>query len=185
MEIACLGWGSLIWNPGSLNLASGWKCDGPELPIEFARESSDGRITLVLVEGLKKSSALWAMLHAVNIESAKAELARREGVAQHNIKHSIGYWDFNSDISNGKCSEEIAIWGEEKGLDGVVWTNLKYGLRASRDVLPNIIDIEEHLNSLSGTQRDIAEEYVRKTPTQIQTQFRSELEQRMGWYPLR
>lgn len=176
MEIACLGWGSLIWKPGSLNLASEWKYDGPELPIEFARESLDGRITLVLVEGFKKSSALWALLNVENIEAAKSALAKREGVAEHNVKYSIGYWDANSGTSSGKCSDEIVIWAKEKGLDGVVWTNLKYGFRATRDMLPTINDIEVHLNSLSGTQRSLAKEYVRKAPRQVKTQFRDDLE---------
>jgi 1-acyl-sn-glycerol-3-phosphate acyltransferase len=48
MRIAVLGWGSLIWSPGNLKIDREWHEDGPFLPIEFARVSQDGRLTLVL-----------------------------------------------------------------------------------------------------------------------------------------
>lgn len=50
MTIVCLCWGSLIWDAGELPVCSAWHADGPALPIEFARESADGRITLVVAE---------------------------------------------------------------------------------------------------------------------------------------
>jgi hypothetical protein len=50
MKIAVLGWGSLIWQPRELRISLPiWKTDGPELPVEFARVSMDGRLTLVPV----------------------------------------------------------------------------------------------------------------------------------------
>lgn len=47
-DIAIVGWGSLIWQPGELEVASDWSNDGPVLPIEFSRVSADGRLTLVI-----------------------------------------------------------------------------------------------------------------------------------------
>ncbi|MBY4677441.1 hypothetical protein [Marinobacterium arenosum] len=184
MQIACLGWGSLIWNPGNLQLSSGWNSDGPNLPIEFARESADGRITLVLVDGVKHSPALWAILRATDIETAKADLAKREGISDKSIKFSIGCWESNSGTSHGKCSEEISRWALGKGLDGVVWINLKYGFRSNRDEFPTLTGVIEHLNGLSLDQKCVAEEYVRKTPVQVRTEYRIELEKKFGWFPV-
>lgn len=183
MKIACLGWGSLVWNPGRLSLSSGWYSDGPELPIEFARESSDGRMTLVLVDDSKQSPALWAILSATDIETAKTDLAEREGISRENIKNSIGYWDANSGKSHGKCAGKISRWASAKGFDGVVWTNLTYGFRSTRGQLPSITDIIAHLEKLLPKQKKEAEDYVRKTPVQVRTAFRTELENKLGWLP--
>ena len=46
MKIAVLGWGSLIWDPKELDANNEWNNDGPFLPIEFARISNNGRLTL-------------------------------------------------------------------------------------------------------------------------------------------
>lgn len=55
MKIACLGWGSLIWNPGDLKIKTeDWFSGGPILPIEFVRISTDKRVTLVIDEESKR-----------------------------------------------------------------------------------------------------------------------------------
>ena len=79
MSFACLGWGSLIWDPGSLPVSGVWSKDGPSLPLEFARESRDGRMILVIVEDLPQIPTLWAKLAVTTLEEAVQILLEREG----------------------------------------------------------------------------------------------------------
>ena len=100
MKIAVLGWGSLIWNPGNLEIDktqgnNGWFDDGPSLPIEFARISKDGRLTLVIVPEKKEVvQTLYAISSFEKLDHAKLDLAVREGCS----KNRIGYYQ----IKNGK-----------------------------------------------------------------------------------
>ncbi|MCO4794301.1 MAG: hypothetical protein KC493_11340 [Bacteriovoracaceae bacterium] len=181
MNIACLGWGSLVWDPRELPFRGKWHIDGPSLPIEFARESMDGRITLVITEHSVTSNSLWSIMNVSSINDAKIALADREGISPKFINNSIGYWDKNSNSCHGLSSEEIKKWAENKNLDGVVWTNLKYGFRSSRGRMPEYIDVLEHLKALSGKSYSVAEEYVRNTPSQVKTEFRAKLEKDLGW----
>lgn len=86
VDIVCLGWGSLIWRPETLPIRSGWSEDGPCLPVEFARQSRDGRITLVIVPGVRSVRSLWARMSVDRLEVAKEALRVREGnTAMRNI----------------------------------------------------------------------------------------------------
>ena len=71
--IVCLGWGSLIWCPDSLPTIGDWHADGPDLPVEFARQSKDGRITLVIEPGAKRVPVLWTRLTVGSIDAARGE----------------------------------------------------------------------------------------------------------------
>ena len=184
MKIACLGWGSLIWAPGSLPIRRGWFSDGPLLPVEFARESGDRRFTLVLANVDQRVRTLWALMSVDTLDLAKSALAAREGISEKNIRYSVGYWDFESNSSHGECAAEISGWAEQLGLDAVVWTNLKVGFKDSRDKLPQYQEVLEHLRSLSHEERIVAEEYVRNAPTQIDTEYRRNLERDFGWTPI-
>src|ERR1019366_6602671 len=44
MNIAVIGWGSLIWSLRTLQIEPSGHTGGPMLPIEFARESTDGSV---------------------------------------------------------------------------------------------------------------------------------------------
>jgi len=71
MKIAYIGWGSLIWKQGSLKLRGTWQSDGPYLPVEFARVSQDGRLTLVLCRGVSPVQTLWAYAEEENLNTAQ------------------------------------------------------------------------------------------------------------------
>ena len=172
-----------MWDARELPINTDWNKDGPLLPIEYARESADGRITLVLADVEKRVESLWALMEVGSIDEAKMALAQREGVSDSNIKYSIGFWDKASNCFHGRLALEIGSWANNMNIDGVVWTNLKYGFKSSRDVMPEYPDLLDHFQSLSKDQRSVAEKYVRKTPIQVRTEYRTRLENDFGWIP--
>lgn len=177
--IACLGWGSLIWCQKTLPVVGTWQADGPHLPLEFARESRDKRITLVICDGAPAVRTLWATLDVQTLENAKRELAAREGIRPANIKYSIGWWS-PAGASEHHGASVIAQWASARDLQGVVWTALKPKL-GDEYRIPKQDEVVQHLSGLQGTNRDIAEEYVRLAPRQIVTPYRTAIEAALGW----
>lgn len=111
--IVCIGWGSLIWCQKSLPVLGDWRTDGPELPVEFARQSRDKRITLVVCETAPAVSVLWSELGVASLDHARNALAEREGISSGNIPRSIGHWS-KADRSNHPAADAIAGWAERK-----------------------------------------------------------------------
>lgn len=181
-QVVCLGWGSLIWCQKALPVMGAWQTDGPKLSVEFARESRDGRITLVICEGVPAVTTLWAALNVPNLDAAKQALAAREGVTAANIQHSIGWWS-PAGASDHPGASTIGQWAAARNLAGVVWTALKPKFGPDYR-LPTQVEVVGHLGGLQGLQRDTAEEYVRLTPRQIVTPYRTTIESTLGWTPL-
>ena len=182
MTIACLGWGSLIWDPRELPILRTWFEDGPLLPIEFARESDDGRITLVLAEDRSLVRSRWALMDVADHASAREALGRREGVPPENLLKHVGMWVRKSG-ANGLCAEAIEEWAAGLGLDSVVWTALPPGMRGAPGTVPNADEIITHILGLDPAASLRAEEYVRRAPIQVDTPIRRALELRFGWTP--
>jgi hypothetical protein len=182
MKIACLGWGSLVWRPENLHVRSTWFMDGPLLPVEFARQSSDNRITLVLVPGLPVVRSLWAIMSLDDLEAAKKDLAAREGIRDENIRYSIGVWDTKTSPQN-EIETEINRWAGTMGLDAVVWTSLKPRF-ANQERTPSADEVVDYLRKLSHEEQANATEYIRKAPRQIDTDYRHRIEQEFGWSPV-
>ncbi len=182
MKIACLGWGSLVWDPQTLPVRRPWFQDGPLLPIEFARQSKDGRITLVIVrEGnFAAVRSLWALMSIGDLAEAKKELADREGIKEANIDKYIGSWPCGAD-SDCKVIAEIGKWAACKSLDAVIWTALPPKFKKGNDSVPKIGQVLLYLNKLAYEKRRHAEEYIRKAPRQIDTEYRRRIEEKFGW----
>ncbi len=181
MELACLGWGSLVWNPRKLPIEQPWQTDGPMLPIEFARHSSGDRITLVLVEGRDLIPTLWAVMRVPDLRTARNELAAREGIRPQDVDRHVGFWTPGS--SGGPVSALVGLWASKKGLGGVVWTALPPRFHHTDGKVPSESDVVTFLKSLDGQRQRRAEEYVRNAPRQITTRYRTAIERELGWLP--
>ena len=178
MRIACLGWGSLIWDPRGLPLRGQWFEDGPFGRVEFARQSSDSRITLVLHEAAEFVRLLWAQMDATDLNAAREELRNREGITGKNWTHLIGSWqtgDPEASLISG-----LPTWTSAHGVDAAIWTSLSPRI-GTEDRMPTGDEVLAFLRSLRGSRRRNAERYVRCAPPQVDTNYRRRIEAELGW----
>ncbi|MCG8504247.1 MAG: hypothetical protein MI755_06550 [Sphingomonadales bacterium] len=175
--IGCLGWGSLIWDPRCLPIRRGWYDDGPMIQVEFARQSKDGRITLVIDTSAQSIRSFWALLDRTDIEEAIEALRRREVCA----KHHIGSWQSGREPPAGIIG--VKNWLTARGLDAIIWTALPPGI-GGNEFTPSEKEVLSYLSRLTGSKRDKAEEYIRKAPKQTDTAYRRRIEAELGWSPI-
>ncbi|WP_291275167.1 hypothetical protein [Flavobacterium sp.] len=184
---AIIGWGSLIWNPQSLNYVTeiGWLHQGPVLPLEFARISKDGRLTLVITENgtLNKTFFSFSSFHI--LRDAIGNLADREGCPES----SIGYFDKKNNKfypENFLFKNKIIDFAETFELEYVIWTNLSekwYLKKADEKTVIKPEQRVDYLNQLDDTTKQKAKDYICFTPQEIKTKYRSLIEEKLGWYP--
>jgi len=175
-----LAWGSLVWQPrnvhGELSMAGDWQMDGPELPIEFARLSSDGRLTLIVTPGYPHlSRVLWAISGFDRLDAAVANLAARETNAPIDRIHGI---EAGRPIGSPDPSviETASNWLDDKPyLDAVIWTGLGPGPRWGADGW-TVESAVGYVDSLAGPTRGAAVEYIERAPRQIDTPVRRRLQ---------
>ena len=177
--IVCLGWGSLIWDHRDLPIGSDWRDDGPDLHIEFARQSRDGRVTLVVAEDCEPVPVFWTRLDVRSLDDARVALAQREGISSAYLDVSVGFWSETS-RSRHDDAPSIGEWAESIEASAVVWTALKPRFR-DISVKPSCDEVVAYLSELTGEAQERAEEYVRRTPAQIRTRYRDAIERELGW----
>jgi hypothetical protein len=180
MIIACLGWGSLIWDPRTLPIRREWFLDGPFAPIEFTRQSSDGRITLVIDRNASPVRLLWAQMESLNLPEAREALRDREQLTAKEWTSHIGSWQRGDDVP--EILPGIAKWADARDVEAVVWTALgpkfkgkDQGQSASAE------EVIAHLSALTGPQRDHARQYIERAPRQIDTVYRRRIKASLGW----
>jgi hypothetical protein len=173
-KIACLGWGSLIWDPRSLPLETRWFKGGPYLPVEFLRASRDGRITLVLDDSATPVRSLWAVLKTSDLKTAIRALGGREETPEGNI----GVW--RAAQKAPMLIPQLAGWARKRHVNAVVWTNLPR--RFNSQTAPASVDqVIAYLKGLDGVTLAKAREYVRRAPCQIDTAYRRAIVAALGW----
>jgi len=183
--IACVGWGSLVWDARDLPCVGSWNNDGPSLPVEFARESGakknqrGNKITLVVCPVGMRVRTYWILLDVPDLTAARQCLAAREGIPK-NWETDIGFVDCASGRMHGLEADTITTWGSAIGLAGVVWTNLPCKFNG-RQVMPSDAEVIAFLQALDDTDRASAERYIRQAPRQIDTLYRRVIEREFGW----
>ena len=180
MKLAILGWGSLIWDPGNLHISGQWQADGPFLPIEFARISDDGRLTLVLYLDTKPVQTLWALSAYEDLNQAKENLRERERTSMERI----GYISILENDSNCRAVPQvldyIRQWAVVKGLDAVIWTDLQANFKDKTKMELNAENVTAYLNSLTGVTREKAVTYIKMAPSQVETKLKKKIEIAVG-----
>ena len=181
-NIAILGWGSLINEPGVLNIEGDWQPGGPVLPIEYSRisKSRDGALTLVIdpVHGTKVET-LYIKSGCQCLSDAIDDLRKREGT---NNKH-IGFVDLLAGESRAGIHDIESIierWTISKGFDATIWTDLasNFAEKSGFDAftIQNAID---YLSRLDNNAFEKAIHYFHITPLSIMTGLRLELVERL------
>ena len=174
-KIACLAWGSLVWNPGELPI-SGWSTDGPTVRVEFLRESDNGLITLVLHETGTLVRSHWAILSVDMVEEAVEALRKRERTPNSS---AIGRWSAGHD--SPPLIPGLSEWARDKGIASAIWTALAPKFKGEGGRVPTEEEVVSSLRACSGDIRSRAEEYVRRAPPQTRTPYRQRIEAEFGW----
>ncbi|MCB2400069.1 hypothetical protein U8P80_10110 [Rhizobium beringeri] len=172
MKIACLGWGSLVWDPRELPLRSEWLPDGPTIRVEFVRQSGKefGRITLVIVPTAEPVVSKWAEMNSDDPDEVAEMLRLREGKPH---RHHIGQWRVGQD--DPSVLPGLSGWAGDRGVDAVIWTALPPKFHGEEGRIPSVEEVATYLNSLPEERRAEAVAYIRNAPVQIKTAYRREL----------
>lgn len=180
MKIAVIGWGSLIYSPGKLKISSGWKKDGPVLPIEFLRVSKDGRLTLVInpQDDAACVTTLWAISFFDDIQKAINNLRDREGTIEKHIGFVISKETDNKDPIKKRISDWLTNGRQQ--IDAAVYTNLPpKNSKGEEKKIMVWADIVGHIEN-NKRNKEI-ENYVRNAPEQIETPIRKLLRDKYHW----
>ena len=196
MKIAILAWGSETWDLRDVHtVASGWHFDGPLLPIEFARTSDPSeplpRLMLVLHDDGRNARTLWAQATSDDFDRACASFTFGERDSTTNrIAMKIGYLCKDrqpqlASITDPARKEEVLSrierWRKDKEVDAVIWSDLESNLLVRRNPSNDAVAYLEDLQ-----QKGIAaaaKEYFQRTPAQIVTNIREQVEAKLGWLP--
>ena len=175
--IGCLGWGSLIWDPRELPVGE-WQPQGPEVNVEFVRQSSRDRLTLAIHGEADAVTSLWARMTVDRLDAAVVALAKREGTTVHNV----GRW--STGASDPANVANLGSWAAQQGIDSVIWTALgpkfQHNDGRPRTAAPTADDAVAYLRQISNEGKAAkAEEYVRRAP--VDTAYRQRIVRSLGW----
>ncbi len=186
MNIAVLGWGSLIWCPGNLRIRTRWRPDGLLLPIEFASISQDDRLTLVIHSGSTDQPTYWAFSEFTTLSEARDNVCIREKSNSSDIHHVLQDGSA-ADGATADIVRKMTEWlARHKDVGAVVWAGLPSNWREKRgrdftpeDAVNFLLELEAERDQAKATY-GCAREYVTNTPATVDTAVRKAMRSR-GW----
>jgi len=159
MNIAILGWGSLIKNPGGMLIEAEWQSDGPILRIEFSRISADGRLTLVIdSQHGTDVKTMYVKSGRTQIDDAVCDLMIRERTS----RNTIGICSKQNTANNNPPS--IRQWLDRHDFDAVIWTNLESNFQKKQEVDFSVENALCYLESLPPVCKENARAYISNAP---------------------
>ncbi|MFZ5540367.1 MAG: hypothetical protein ACOY5V_11570 [Pseudomonadota bacterium] len=170
----------MIWDPRALPVQERWFEDGPFVPVEFTRQSSDGRITLVVEPKAVPVRVLWAVMLPRELQTAREAVRDRECITGNNWMSRIGAWQRGEAVP--QVMPQLVDWAQTHGVDAVIWTALGPKFNGE-ERSPTEDEVVQYLRKLTGAGRDNAEQYVRCASRQIDTAYRRRIEAELGWAP--
>lgn len=206
--IACLGWGSLIWNldglpvehprghlrepasapcaPGEGSDAGDWRPDGPPVRVEFARRSRcracggpcQSGPLTLVLYDAAPVPSLWARMIEDDLEAAVNALAHREGCSAA----SIGPWSSRDPQPPNIIG--LRSWASQREIGHTIWTALGPKFHDDPPHAPNDDEAIAYLSNLDDHHQSPAEKYVRCAPRQIDTAYRRRIIRNLGWTAL-
>jgi hypothetical protein len=180
MKIAILGWGSLLWDPRDLHLATEFELTGPRLPVEFCRVSKNQRLTLVIDETFGTLCQTYAATSACSeLPDAVENLRLREGMSS---SADVGFAEIATQARSPLAAERhphaletIADWAKTAGYDAVVWTALDSHFRGQAREPFSVNAAMRFLENLEQHDPEAfarALDYIRRAPAATQTPVR-------------
>lgn len=178
--IVCLGWGSLIWDPRTLPAGGAWSTDGPKIPVDFSRQSNDGRLTLVIDPEHAPVTSLWTVLGCTTMLEAVEALRFREGISTSRLEW-VGRWEVGESVP--AAIPGLADWANARRVQAVVWTALPSRFRERIGEKPSPAEAVDYLRRLEGRTRERARHYIEMAPRQVDTLIRRRVRADLGWHP--
>ncbi|WP_462402499.1 hypothetical protein [Pseudomonas sp. Marseille-QA0332] len=175
MNIACLGWGSLLWKPGALRIAGQWKADGPPVAVEFCRVAEGGELSTAISLNAQPLPVFWAQVDSDDLESACRMLREREQIP---AQRSDGVASML--IAPGQ-EGPLMRWAIARRLDAVIWTGLPPCFAGIENRMPSQRDAIDYLQGLEGDQLKHARDYIEQVPRQLDTSYRQAIRRELGW----
>ncbi len=185
MNIAIIGWGSLLWDLELLepHVHPAWdRGGGPSLPLEFSRVSPKRLRALALIIDPNNGTACRTSLVASRknkLDAAVADLAERERAPLDRIGFASTNGAWQSTIPG--IERDFEQWLAGSSYDGAVWTDLPANFQDETGSEFTISSAIGYLQTLSGNGLLEAKRYIELAPEESMTGLRQALSTDEWW----